>query len=206
MPSLAKFWTSSLVGSALYRSFQSLLTRMKSSNPTAKWSSRDSYLPFGNDSLEVSASRNSDLPQVRNGIYKKTTVEVNRMQHIWIVTTRIAAFRLEPDEVTGLQQELFVSEYLDRAHRADIVMYAEIVATTFEHSIHYWLDLLQVTVLVLNVGTAWESPQRRRPLNSSSYSMQSALRYIFGIPSKSSWRPRVPVKRHNYLVNKPRRP
>ncbi|KAJ0120685.1 hypothetical protein J7T55_015417 [Diaporthe amygdali] len=93
MPSLAKFWNIKLVKSAFYRSFQSLLSRVRGSDTTAKSSFKNvDEMPFGNDStavlqrgvgyVEIRPSRSSDGRQVPNGIYKMTTFKTERTAEI----------------------------------------------------------------------------------------------------------------------------
>lgn len=90
MPSLAKYWNVKFVKSVFYRSFQSLLSRVRGNDTKAKSSLKNANeSPFGNDStvvlqggvgyIEIRPSRSTEARQDQDGIYKMTTIKMERM-------------------------------------------------------------------------------------------------------------------------------
>jgi hypothetical protein len=89
MPSLAKYWNIKAVKSLFYRSFQSLLSRVRGTDTAAKSVKVVNESPFGNDStailqggsgyVEFGPSRSSEPRPEQDGIYKMTTIKMERI-------------------------------------------------------------------------------------------------------------------------------
>lgn len=89
MPSLAKYWNTKFVKSVFYRTFQSLLSRVRGTDTAAKSSVKIANgSPFGNDStvvlqggvgyVEIRPSHSTEARQDQDGIYKMTTIKMER--------------------------------------------------------------------------------------------------------------------------------
>lgn len=93
MPSLAKYWNIDFVKSVFYRSFQSLLSRVRGTDSSAKsYPSNANVAAFGNDStailhggfghVDIRPSHSNDARHDQAGIHKMTTFRMERTTEV----------------------------------------------------------------------------------------------------------------------------